>query len=263
MQIAITRGVSRTLGNCELSFLDRSPIDVALARRQHRTYEHALEAAGCRVIALPADDDSPDAVFVEDVAVVLDEVAICTRPGATSRRAEVASVANALEAHRALRTIEAPGTLDGGDVLRIARTLYVGRSARTNASGIDQLRSLVAGEALGGQGYEVRPVPVRGCLHLKSAVTLVSEDTVLINPAWVDRAHFRDLRQIDVDPAEPHAANALRVGGGVIYPACFPRTLRRLADAGIEITSVDVSELLKAEGAVTCCSLVFDARSNA
>jgi dimethylargininase len=263
MQIAITRAVSRTLSRCELSFLERKPIDVALARQQHRAYEYALEAAGCRLIALPAEDDSPDAVFVEDVAVVLDEIAIRTRPGAVSRREEVASVAKALGAFRRLGAIESPGTLDGGDVLRAGRVLYVGQSARTNAAGIEQLRSLVSGNTIGGQGYDVQAVPVRGCLHLKAAVTEVSEGTLLINPAWVEDASFAHLRRIVVDPSEPHAANALRVGSGVIFPACFPRTLRRLADAGIKVTSVDVSELQKAEGAVTCCSLVFDAATNA
>ena len=258
MPVAITRAISRTLADCELSFVDREPIDLALARRQHHAYEDALESLGCRVIALPAEDGFPDAVFVEDVAVVLDEIAIRTRPGAASRRGEVPSVAVALEPYRTLREIELPGTLDGGDVLRVGRTLYVGRSARSNAPGIEQLRQLVCDEALHGHGYTVRPVPVRACLHLKSAVTQVDEDTVLINPAWVDRAEFANLRQIAVDAAEPHAANALRVGNAVIYPACFPRTSERLAGAGIAVTSVDVSELQKAEGAVTCCSLVFE-----
>ena len=253
MPMAITREVSRSLGDCELSFVDRVPIDVGRAIEQHAAYRRALASLGCEVVALPAADDHPDAVFVEDVAVVLDGIAVVTRPGAPSRRAEVASVAEELARLRALKTIEAPGTLDGGDVLTIDRTIYVGVSARTNAEGIAQLRA-IASEA----GYVVQAVPIRGCLHLKTAVTEVAEGTVLIHPDWVDRLAFAPFRQIEIDRAEPHAANALRIGDGVIYPASFPRTLRRLEEVGIAPTLVDVSELQKAEGAVTCCSLVFD-----
>lgn len=250
--IAITRDVSSSLGRCELSFLSRAEIDVTLAAAQHRAYRQALQSLGCRVLELPAQDALPDAVFVEDMAVVLDEVAVMTRPGAESRRAEGASVAEALARHRPLRTIDAPGTLDGGDVLRVGRRLYVGQSARSNAAGAAQLH-----ERISKFGYEVQPVPIRGCLHLKSAVTQVAEDTLLVQPAWVDPAAFAGFRLIEVDPEEAHAANALWVGGGVVYPACFPRTQRRLEAAGISVTSVDVSELQKAEGAVTCCSLVL------
>ena len=257
MLIAITRDVSRSLGACELSYVERTDIDVDLAQRQHDAYRSALMSLGCRVIALSAEHDLPDAVFVEDVALVFDEIAISTRPGAPSRRAEVASVASALESYRTLRSIEAPGTLDGGDILRIGSTIYVGRSARTNAAAMEQLQRIVGPSALGGQGYVVQPVSIRDCLHLKSAVTEVADDVVLINPDWVDRAAFADFRQIEIDRDEPHAANGVRVGGGLIYPANFPRTARRLADAGIAVSSVDVSELQKAEGAATCCSIVF------
>jgi len=261
MFVAITRDVSRSLGKCELSYVDRTVIDVGLAARQHHSYRCALESLGCRVEVLPPEDDLPDAVFVEDVALVFDELAISTRPGAPSRRGEVASVAEALRRHRSLRAIEAPGTIDGGDVLRVGRTVYVGKSARTNAAGIAQLRELIGDASLAGRGYTVVPVPTRDCLHLKSAVTQVAETTLLINPAWVDAAVFANFDLIEIDPAEPHAANALRIGAGVICAAGFPRTQRKLADAGVAVTAVDVSELQKAEGAVTCCSLVF--RDNA
>ena len=257
MLIAIARDVSRTLGDCELSYVGRAPIDIDLAREQHSAYCRALEVCGCRVVALPAEHDLPDAVFVEDVALVFDEIAVRTRPGAASRRAETESVARVLERYRELRTIEPPGTLDGGDVLRIGRTIYVGESARTNASGIEQLRAIVGDASLAKSAYTVQPVATRGCLHLKSSVTLVADGVVLINPEWVDREVFAAFRRIEIDPAEPHAANALRVGEHVIYPANFPLTQRRLASTGIATTVVDVSELQKAEGAVTCCSLVF------
>ena len=256
MWIAITRDVSDSLGGCELSFVPRTEIDVALAAAQHHAYRQALAALGCRVWALPAQQDMPDAVFVEDVALVLDEVAIMTRPGAESRRGEGASVAEVLSEYRPLRAIEAPGTLDGGDVLRIGRTVYVGQSARSNAHAVEQLRALLA-----EYGYAVQGVPIHGCLHLKSAVTQVADDTVLLQPAWVDPAAFAGFKRIEVDPTEEHAANALRVGDGVIHPACFPRTRQRLEAANIAVIAVDLSELQKAEGATTCCSLVF--RENA
>ena len=258
MPIAITREVGTDLSACELSFVDRMPIDVALARRQHAAYCDALRALGCEVLVLPARMGMPDAVFIEDVAVVLDEVAVMTRPGAASRRGEGESVAAVLQGHRALRMIGAPGTLDGGDVLRIGRRLFVGEAARSNAAGIGQLRDAV--EAF---GYRVQAVPTHGCLHLKSAATLVADDTVLVNPRWVDAGVFDGLRIIEIDPAEQHAANALRIGAGVIHPGCFPRTRQRLQDAGIAVTTVDVSELQKAEGAVTCCSLVFSGAASA
>ena len=252
MLIAITREVSPSLAACELTHVVRMPIDVVLAATQHRAYQRALASLGCHVLTLEAEPTLPDAVFVEDVAVVLDEVAVMTRTGAESRRNEGASVAEALRRYRPLRAIEAPGTLEGGDVLRIGRTLYVGQSARSNADGIAQLRALVA-----GFGYEVRAVPIHDCLHLKSAVTALRDDTVLLQPAWVDRASFDGFHLIEVDPGEEHAANVVRVGDRVLMPACFPRTRQRLMDAGIEVTTVDVSELQKAEGAVTCCSLLL------
>lgn len=250
--IAITRAVSPSLAACELSFVARTGIDLDRAIAQHDAYQRALELLGCRVIALAAQAELPDAVFVEDVAIVLDEVAILTRPGAVSRRAEGASVAAMLARHRPLRAIEAPGTLDGGDVLRVGRTLHVGQAARSNASGIAQLQALVV-----EFGYDVRAVPTHGCLHLKSAATQVADGVLLVQPAWVDTSVFAGLRLIEVDPGEEHAANALRIGDSVIHPASFPCTRKRLLDAGIPVVPVDISELQKAEGAVTCCSLVF------
>ena len=256
--IAITREVSPSLAGCELTHVARTPIDAGLAARQHAAYQRMLESLGCRLLTLGAEPAMPDAVFVEDVAVVLDEVAVITRTGAVSRRGEGATVAEVLRRHRPLRAIEAPGTLKGGDVLRIGRTLYVGESGRSNAAGIAQLRTLV-----GEFGYVVRAVPIRDCLHLKSAVTAVADDTVLLQPAWVDRASFDGFRIIEVDPGEEHAANVVRIGDRVLMPGCFPRTRQRLLDAGIDVTCVDVSELQKAEGAVTCCSLLLTDRAAA
>ncbi len=254
--IALVREVSAALADCELSFVAREPINLELAKRQHAAYVQALTELGCEIIALPALDAMADSVFVEDVAVVFDEVAVMTRPGASSRREEGASVALALSRYRSLLRIEAPGTLDGGDVLRCGRHVFVGHSARSNAAGIDQLRELIK-----GFGYSVEAVEMRGCLHLKSAVTAVAEGIFLINRDWVDADAFAGFQLLDVAADEPHAANALRVvvdgQSGVIYPDCFPQTLVRLHAAGIAVTAVDLSELQKAEGAVTCCSLLL------
>ena len=240
------------MGACELTHQARMAIDIALARVQHHAYCDVLTELGCEVVNLPADRALPDCVFVEDVAIVLDDVAIVTRPGAASRRPEAAAVAEALLPYRRVTHILEPGTMDGGDVLRIGRRIFVGRSARSNASGIGQLQTIA-----GPYGYTVTAVPVRRCLHLKSAVTEVAPGAVLLNPAWVDPRAFCAVSVIEVDPSEPGAANGLLVGGGLIYPASFPKTRRRLETAGIAVTTVDVSELQKAEGAVTCCSLII------
>lgn len=253
MNIAITRGVSAGIAACELTHLERQAIDLDRARAQHRAYEEALARAGCRVESLPALDDLPDSVFVEDVAIVLDEIAVITRPGAESRRPESAQMAPVLSNYRRVTFIQAPGTLDGGDVLRLGRRIYVGRSGRSDDGGIEQFQAVVW-----PYGYTVTPVPVTGCLHLKSAVTEVAPGVVLVNPAWVDAAAFGDVRVMEIDADEPYAANGLLVGNRLIYPTSFPRTRRRLEAAGIDVDAVDVSELQKAEGAVTCCSLVFN-----
>ena len=250
--IALTREVSPNIGNCELTHLHRAPIDLPLARQQHRAYEKALKELGCEVHCLPAEADFPDSVFVEDTAIVVDEVAIITRPGADSRRAETASIAQALAPFRDLRFIEPPATIDGGDVLRIGKNIFVGLSSRSNQSAIEQLQVY-----LEPFGYCVRGVTVSGCLHLKTAVTQVAEGTLLINRAFIEAALFDDLELIEVDAAEPYAANALLIGDTAIYPANYPHTLNRLEANRLKIKAVQVSEILKAEGAVTCCSLIF------
>lgn len=250
--IALTRAVSTSLARCELTHLSRSPIDVERARAQHQAYEEALSSLGVRVLSLPELPDLPDAVFVEDTAVVTPELAVITRPGAESRRLEVETVAAALAPHRTLARIEAPATLDGGDVLRLGKAIFVGRSSRTNDEGIAQLRGLVA-----PFGYSVKAVSVNGCLHLKSAVTEVADNLLLVSPSWVDPTLF-GARWIEVHPSEPTGANALRAGAHVLHTASHPRTGERLQKEGIRIVQVDVSELEKAEAALTCCSILLD-----
>jgi dimethylargininase len=252
MLIAATREVSASIARCELTHLDRFAIDVDLARAQHQAYERALEAAGCTIVRVDAAAELPDAVFIEDAAVVLDEVAVITRPGAESRRAETAAVADLVRRYRPLRSIEAPGTIDGGDVLVADRTVLIGLSARTNEAAVEQMRTI-----LQPYGYELHAVLVTGCLHLKSAVTALAGDRLLVNPDWIPHDALAPFGLVDIDPREPYAANIVRAGGALIYPAAFPRTRERLERLGFQVRTVDVDELAKAEGAVTCCSLIF------
>jgi dimethylargininase len=250
--VALTRDVSPALAACELTHLSRVPIDVDRARAQHAAYESVLADAGYRVERLPAAPEMPDGVFVEDVAVVFDEIAIVARPGAESRRAEVRTAAAALSRYREVRTIEAPGTMDGGDVLVAGKRVFVGLSSRTSGSAARQMRALLA-----PHDYTVHEVAVTVCLHLKSAVTVINEGMLLLNPDWADAASFGGFELVVVDPREPAAANALRLRDRVIFPSAFPRTAERLRTRGLPLISVDVSELAKAEGAVTCCSLIL------
>ncbi len=252
MPIAITREVSRSILNCELTHLARTPINVERARAQHEEYCSALCSLGLEVILLPEEPDLPDAVFVEDAAIVLDEFAVMTNPGASSRRPEVKSVARALEKYRQLMWITSPATLDGGDVLVAGRKIFVGQTLRSNNTAVEQMQGM-----LHPLGYEVHGIPVTNCLHLKSAVTQVAEDTLLLNPEWVEKSFFEGFKFIEVDPSEPSAANALVVDGTLIYPSGYDRTRKKLEMAGMPILPVDADELAKAEGGVTCCSLII------
>jgi dimethylargininase len=250
--IAITRDVSPAFADCELTHLPRVAIDVGKAAAQHGDYERALQQLGCSIQRIGAGPDMPDSVFVEDAAVVLDEVAIITRPGAVSRRAETAAVADTLGSYRPLMRIEPPGTMDGGDVMVAGRSIFVGCSNRTNIAAVEQMRRMVA-----PFGYSVHLVSVRGCLHLKSAVTALDDTTLLINPHWARADEFAGFDLVPVDPREPSAANIVRANGKLVYSAGYPRTLDSLLLRGYPVITVDVSELAKAEGAVTCCSLIF------
>jgi len=252
--VALTRSVPDAIARAELTHLERTPIDLDRARRQHAQYCRALESLGCRVRELPPTPELPDSVFVEDTAVVLDELAIVTRPGAESRRPETASVAEALGSLRSLAFIEAPGLVDGGDVLRLGHQLFIGETKRTNGPGIEQLQAIAE-----PFGYAVHSVPVTGCLHLKSAVTQLDAATLVVNPEWVDPALFAGHRCIEVHPQEPFAANALRCGDRVLLPATGLHTRERVERAGLRVTSVEADELAKAEGGLTCCSLLVGA----
>ncbi|HEY4647355.1 MAG TPA: N(G),N(G)-dimethylarginine dimethylaminohydrolase [Steroidobacteraceae bacterium] len=252
--IALVREPSDALMRCELTHLDRVAIQVPLARTQHERYVGALSELGLKIEWLPPLPQHPDAVFVEDMAVILPEVAVITRSGAESRRGEAASVAEALRAYRPSRSIDAPGCLDGGDVLLIGKTLFVGSSGRTNPEGFAMLENAVS-----EFGYRVRAVRVADCLHLKSACSFIPPDMVVANPSNVAKDVFGGLRVIAVDPREPTAANTLTVGGITLVHASCPRTEEKLRRAGVKTRSIDVSELQKAEAGLTCMSLVVDA----
>lgn len=253
MRTALTRAVSRSLASCELTWLEREPIDIALARAQHTRYEETLAAMGVRVISLPEQPEMPDAVFVEDPLFVVDEIAVLTRLGAESRRAESDSLVPAIAPYRPIHRITEPATIEGGDIMRIRQDVFVGLSSRTNAEGVRQLSS-----HLEPIGYRVRPVEVRGCLHLKSACCSIGDEMILANRALLDDDALGDYAIVDVSPDEPAAANVLRIGESVLMPTAFPRTRAILESHGLNVRTVDISELMKAEAAITCSSVIFE-----
>jgi dimethylargininase len=254
MLTAITRQISPAIGACELEFLPRVEINFMRAVAQHCDYVACLAQLGANVVTLPAEHKLPDSVFVEDPALVLDEVAVISRMGAESRRPEADTLAPEIARYRELLRLEAPATLEGGDVMLIGKTLYVGRSRRTNVAGIEQLAKL-----LDPYGYCVVPVEVRDCLHLKSACCFIGDNTILANRAWMDQDALCGLKILDVPAEEPRGANALRIGETVLMPSAFPRTCDLLERSGFRVRRLDTSELLKAEAGVTCMSLLFDA----
>lgn len=253
MLVAITRGVSPEINHCELSHLPRVPIDVPKAVEQHRQYEGCLEDLGVKVISLPAEPSLPDCMFVEDPAVVVEEIAVMTRMGAESRRREGERLSTVLARFRRLRWMREPATLEGGDVLHVGNRLFVGLSSRTNQAGIEQLA-----EAVQPVGYTVTPVEVHGCLHLKSACCALGERTLLINREWVDPAPFEGLELTDVAPEEPAAANVLTIGDTALVPQAYPRTAAIVARLGWRVRRLDISELQKAEAGLTCSSILFE-----
>lgn len=251
--VAIVRDVASSIERCELTHISREPIDLGRARLQHEDYIEGLGRNGVEVVRLEADEAYPDGCFVEDTAVVLDELAVLTMPGAPTRRGEVAAIAEALAPFRhAIERIELPATLDGGDVLLAGRRIFVGRGTRTNDAGIEALRRFVA-----PHGYTVTAVSVPGCLHLKSAVSAVDDATLLANRAWLDATRFDGFAFLDVAPNEPGAANVLRVGDELWAHAGYPLTAERLRQAGFPVVPMDISEFVKAEAALTCKSLLF------
>lgn len=246
---AFVRPPSSRLAEGLLTHLSRQRVDVELARIQHRDYVTALAENGWSITEVPAADDCPDSVFVEDTAVVCDDLAVITRPGAGSRRAETAGTESAMrEAGLRVVHIDEPGTLDGGDVLQVGSTVYVGRGGRTNADGIRALRGHVA-----PLGRTVVPVHLREVLHLKSAVTALPDGTFLVLPELVDTAVFPSLRAVP----EEAGCHVVPLGDDrLLMAASAPRTAELLADLGFAPVVVDIGEFEKLEGCVTCLSVL-------
>lgn len=251
-QIALTRAVSASINQCELSFLPRQAIDLAQAQRQHDSYNEQLRRLGLTVVQLPTLDELPDAVFVEDTAVVVDEVAVAASPGAASRRPEVESAVAVLSRWRRVVRLPAGATLDGGDVVRIGRKLLVGLGGRTNPAGAAGL-----GQQLAPFGYQVLAVPTRDCLHLKTACSALDDRRLLVHRPWIDMSGLAGYELIDVPPEEAWAANVLVLGRDIVMPQGFPQTRELLELQGFRIHAVELSELLKAESGVTCSSIIL------
>jgi len=255
MLVAITRDVSPRISECELTFMDREPIDLEVAARQLDNYRAALEKCGVLIRSLPPDDRYPDSCFVEDTAIVVDEVAVITSMGAASRRGETEAIEAELSRYRKIERITLPATIDGGDVLRVGTRILVGRSSRTNEAGIQELARIME-----PYGYKVIPVRTAGSLHFKSACTAVDDETLLVNPAGVCAADLAEFRMILTPDDEGGAANVLRVGHTLFLQAGFPGTMQRLQSVHRDVLCMDTSELRKAEGALTCLSIIFNAQ---
>ena len=251
-RIALTRPISASFARCELTYLERVPIDLERARRQHAAYEKLLASFGWNVVRLPTLDEQPDAVFVEDAAIALDELAIVAPMGAQSRAGEARTVEEALTRYLPVKRLVSPATLDGGDVLRSGRRVFVGLSRRTNRAAVEQLQRLLTTDE-----YEVIPVPVHGALHLKSACSIVGERTLLANTDWVDVRLFPGMDVLPVGEAEAWGASVLYADGRIVMPSGFPETQEMLARQGLDVHELDLTEIRKAEGGPTCLSILL------
>jgi dimethylargininase len=249
--VAITHVPSPNLHAGERTYVGHTPIDAALAARQHERYQDALRECGVSVLVLEENRDLPDCVFVEDTAIVLDEVAVMMSMGAESRRGEPPAIEAALRRYRPIEHVRLPATIDGGDVVRAGRALYVGASPRTNAAGIAALRQVLA-----RFGYSVTAVPIHGCLHLKSACSALPDGRFLVNSDWIDVSPLPVGQLVPVPPAEAWAGDVLTIDSTIIASDAFPQTIELLG-GGFRVIPVPVSEFAKAEGGVTCLSLVF------
>ncbi|MGH7615666.1 MAG: dimethylarginine dimethylaminohydrolase family protein [Gemmatimonadaceae bacterium] len=250
--IAITHLPSPNLQGGERTYAGREPIDIALAARQHEAYRAALKSCGASVVVLDANRSMADSVFIEDTAIVLDEIAVMMSMGAESRRAEPPAIEAALTRYRPIERVSLPATIDGGDVVHAGRALYVGASARTNGAGIASLREIVK-----SLGYTVTAVPVHGCLHLKSACSALPDGRFLVNPEWIDASPLPAASLVQVPRSEEDAGDVLAIDSTIIASDAFPQTIAMLGGFGFDVIPVSVSEFAKAEGAVTCLSLVF------
>ncbi len=253
MATALTRQPAKSFVNCEVSYIQREGIDFQHAVRQHEGYCRALKQMGVEVETLPPEDPYPDSVFVEDNAIILDELAVVTSMGPGSRQGEPALLVPVLSRYRRIVHIAPPATIEGGDVLRIGKTLYVGLSARTDHAGVEALRAIAE-----PFGYVVHPIEVQGCLHLKTACAPLDDETLLVNSSWINVEALGSFRLLPVPASEPFGANVLRLERGVLANASYPLTLNMIEAQGYPVTGVDISEFSKAEAGLTCLSLMID-----
>jgi dimethylargininase len=257
MLVAVTRAVSPSIGACELTHMDRDRIDVAKAMREHAAYQELLRELVGEAVELEADADTPDSCFVEDNAVIVDEIAVLSNMGTDSRSPEVDRIAPALGQFRDVVRIESPGTLEGGDVFGVGKTIFVGQSTRTNGDGAAQL----AGH-LEPLGYSVVRVETPGCLHLTTGASHIGDGVVLCNPDWIDASQFAGCDGVSevwhVPSDEPWASNTLLIGETLVVHEGFVRTIEMLRASGREVRTLDVEELTKAEAGLTCMSLIFE-----
>ena len=249
---AIVREVPDSFTQCVTSFIGSEPIDVNLARNQHKVYCETLEHLGLKLINLAADNSLPDCCFVEDTAIVVDELAIITSPGVTSRVAETIAMEEALKPIRKIYSINSPGTIEGGDALRIDKKIYIGVSSRTNVEGIKQ-----ASEILSPYGYNIIPVCINGTLHLKSVVTYLGENTIILAEGHLDETIFSEYDKVIVPVEEAYCANCLEINGKVLIPKGYPYTKSLLVQKGFDVIELEMSEFEKADGALTCKSILF------
>jgi len=252
MLIAITRPPTESIADCQLTHIGRDPIDVKLAIEQHKEYRELLAELGAEVVTLDPLDEHPDAVFVEDAVITLDEVAILCRMGAPTRRNETNNLEPIIAAYRQTHRMTEPAMLEGGDVIGAGRTLFVGKSTRTNDEGANQLRAFT--ESL---GYNVVQVDVTGCLHLSTGASYLGDGVILANPEWIDASAFEGFDVIHVEQGDPWAANTMSVNGVIVMPESSPATAAMLNERGYTVRTVDISELMKAEGSMTCMRQLF------
>lgn len=255
--IAITRGVSRHIDACQLTHRSREEVNYEKACSQLEQYCELLRRWGVNLMPVAASDSHPDCCFVQDTAVVLDEVCVIASMGADTRLGEVAEVEKLVAPLRKIRHIFLPATLDGGDVVQFGKRLFVGLSTRTNARGIAALAEIVE-----SYGYTVIPVVVNGGLHLTTGCGIVNDETVLLNPRWLDALAFSGLRQLYVPEDEPWAANTIRVDDNVCLEEGAPQTVDLVQPYAGNIAMLDISEFRKAEGSLSCLSLIFKELQN-
>jgi dimethylargininase len=249
--LALTHLPSPNLDQGQRTHVHRESVDYDLALRQHADYCRLLQSCGADVITLDVNRDQPDSTFIEDTAVVLDEIAVMASMGTSARRTEPAGIEPVVRKYRTIERIVPPATLEGGDVLHVGRTLLVGLSARTNSAGVHALQTIVH-----RFGYRVIPVTVRACLHLKTACSALPDGSLLVNPSWLDAEQLQLFERLAVAADEPWAANSLLINGKVCLSAAYPRTADMLRNRAFDVRTVSLSEFAKVEGAVTCLSLL-------